>query len=163
MRLVHCRYSRQPVHVEVGQTKIFSTTWRMSAYLKCEIGVEPHSWSWSIVSTVPTHQTTRPLGTYARATGRLVKAPKTNVAMPARAAVAVIRSLRSSKCLNQPSKFSLLKEFSRDWLPSLHATKDLISSQAFLSTRSHSQIPPVWKRIEACLVNQHRKMRMVLL
>lgn len=82
------------------------------------------------------------------ATGRFVTAPNTTLAIPARAAVAAMRSLRTSEAI---INMDVLSRRSRgDISPSLHATYSGIESHCSRSSRWHSHEPPVWDRREAC-------------
>lgn len=66
-----------------------------ATYLVGKIGVEAHSRTEVHVSILYIHAVKSSM-TYARATGRLVNSPKNKDEMPAMAAVAVIKSLRTS-------------------------------------------------------------------
>lgn len=82
------------------------------------------------------------------ATGRFVTAPKAMVAMPDSAAVAVIKSLLTSRdrSASEAEIEYLRKSFG---LPSLQETYSVTVSHSSLSLRSHSQVPPVWERRDA--------------
>ena len=66
--------------------------------------------------------------------------------MPAMAAVAVMRSLRTSTPNQQP--FLGTGDLDSP-LPSLQAMYVSSLSQAMRSVKSQTQVPPVWERIEA--------------
>jgi hypothetical protein len=82
------------------------------------------------------------------ATGRFVITPDAMEAMPASAAVAVMRSLRTSEARQR--RVTLPEESKSISSPSLHEAYSVNKSHFSLSLRRHSHGPPVCEMRDAC-------------